>query len=838
MRILCSIVLAGWLATGTLMAAGAPPVNLMPEVSEVQWGESIPVPADGVIILSDQAGTPEREAGRMLAQYTERRFGVKWPVVAAKDAPKDAGMRVFLGQRQDFPALDQLCIEQKIAQPNHKEGYALKVWSSNGKVTAVVAGNSGLGVIYGQDTLFQLLKKASASWLSKKSKVLTVQGATISDWPTIPLRGRPHPHYQYFMKQENFDCVMSSRFNFIDVRDGIYAVEPGAKLKHEELKPIFAKARALGLRVYAVVNCGIPLDQQDACIATFKEFIDMGANGIWLSFDDKGAGADPVRIVERLIALGKEHGITGDAIATTPPKGDYQTVDTKFNRKIVQVPGMEQAVWYWTSIPGSEDAAAGEAIGLKVKPSWWHNWPRAEHPSLSGHGAYVPVPMVSLAIGWNHPSDKELTEMGKYVHSIMPWDGWQAQQHYLVPVLGWWSWRPEKHNLLALRHRIYDTVFGPQNADTMVSFDDILTDVQGRFLFWSTNTVSAPQCPARLKSFDDRNRTIADLNGLKTKLQTIRKQGTAGSVLEPTTLKKEYLDAMEREIETGLAAVRAPYPEYWYPAHQDKILNAIYDNDTAKAEQLIAAVKDRILKEVAQVKELLGKAKSPNEYVAWWEKRANATPDDFRKLIASRQQSLKENIESYNSNVAPFKEMTKNLSDPPIQIGTGIWIRHNHVLASVLPEPRETFWGEWFGGLFEQDGVTVAALAVERRKTVNAGAHVEMPVNIPVSGKRDRLVLMIYVANANKESFGLGRAKWRWSGCRSLRLMQGDKEIWKTDLGIPRLTGEWYVINLPTLPQDMKTLALRLRVEDYWPAKNNLEIAYVGPIHLVELDRD
>ena len=41
---------------------------------------------------------------------------------------------------------------------------------------------------------------------------------------------------------------------------------------------------------------------------------------------------------------------------------------------------------------------------------------------------------------------------------------------------------------------------------------------------------------------------------------------------------------------------------------------------------------------------------------------------------------------------------------------------------------------------------------------------------------------------------------------------------------------------LPPLPADLKTLPLRLRVEDYRPAKNNPEIVYVGPIRLLELD--
>ena len=212
-------------------------------------------------------------------------------------------------------------------------------------------------MIYGQDTLFQLL--------GKRYNKLTIQAATIRDWPAIPLRGRPHPHYQYFLKPGNFDCIMSSRINFIDLRDGIYAFEPGVKLNKEELGKIVRDAKDRGLRVYAAVNTGVPKAEQEAVIATFKEFIELGADGLWASFDDKGSGEDPKGMVARILALGREHQITGDAIAVTPPKGAYQVINYKFNREVVGVPGMEQAVWYWTSVPCEEYAADGEAIGLK-----------------------------------------------------------------------------------------------------------------------------------------------------------------------------------------------------------------------------------------------------------------------------------------------------------------------------------------------------------------------------------------------------------------------------------------------------------------------------------------
>ncbi len=828
MRNTTTTLLVCSLITGFLNAAAAAPVNLMPGVSEVEWGQAAVVEGGGVVVLSDQASPPEREAARLLCRYVERRFGQKWPTHTAGEVPRGAKLRVYLGQAKTFPALARLCEGQKLAVPGQADGYALKVWAEGGGVTAVVAGMNGRGVIYGQDTLFQLL--------AKRDGKLTIQAATIRDWPGIPLRGRPHPHYQYFFKAENWDCIMSSRINFIDLRDGIYAFEPGAKLKKEELGKVIREARDRGLRVYAAVNTGVPKSEQEAVIALFKEFIELGADGLWASFDDKGSGEDPKGMMGRILAFGREHQITGDAIALTPPKGAYQVINYKFNRDVVSVPGMEQAVWYWTSIPCAEDAADGEAIGLKVRPSWWHNWPRLHYPSLSYRpGAYVPV--LDMADGWNHPNERELKEMGRYVHAVMPWDGWQALQHYLVPVIGWWSWRPEQYDPQAIRRRVYDMVFGPAQVETARAFDDALPKIRDRFQFWSTQTESAPRCPARLKSQADRAQAQAELRALQPKLASLRKAAPSVSLLDKALLEKDYLEPMEREIVTGLAAAQAPYPEYWWPEHQAKVLNAVYDGDMAKADQLIAGVRERVLAEVSQVEQQFAEAGEVSGYVAWWRKRAKASAADWKALLAARQAELRTWIADYSQTVAPADQMLKNFGDPPVQVGTGVWEGHNHVLATVLPEPREIFWGDWVGGIYEKGSTRAAVFAVSKHERVNANTFCELPVNIPVSGRRDRLALLVYLADTTKDSFGFGVSKWRWSGYRSIRLLWGEQEVWKADLGIPRFSGEWFVAPLPSLPADLKTLPLRLRVEDYRPAKANPEIVYVGPIRLLELDR-
>ncbi len=828
MRTSLLTVAAGLLGLSAVaFAVPTAPVNLLPAAAEVQWGEPMSTDGPGAILLAKDAAPAERKAAELLARYVKRRFGWDWSIHTAADVPAAAKLRVYVGQRQTFPELDALCKAQGLNVPEQPEAYALKTWTQDGKVLAAVAGARPRSAFYGLDTLFQLLKR--------QSDRMVLQGATIRDWPGIPLRGRPHPHYQYFFKSENFDCMMSSRVNFIDLRDGIYAFEPGAKVNREEIRKVIQDARDRDLRVYAVVNCGVPKADQDAVMAVFKEFLDLGADALWASFDDKGSGEAPREMVNRVIALGRERGITGEGIAITPPKGDYQTIQTPFNREIAAVPGMELAAWYWTCIPDPQGTKDGKAIGLKVRPSWWHNWPRLSHGSLhSGGGSYTPV--LDLAHGWNHPTDKELREMGSNVHAVLPWDGWQAQQHYLVPVIGWWSWRPEQYDREAQRVRIYDMVFGPDQVQTAAAFDDGLNAVQEYFQFWTTHTDYAPHCPPRLRLPSDRSRVQAQLEILQSKLAGLRKGAIASSLLDGDLLRKEYLDTMTREVETGLAAAQAPYPEYSWQPHQDALLKAVYAGDTAKADQLIAGVRERVLKDVAEVERLLKLPGKQSPYVNWWRARVDMTAAEWKTLLEKRQAELKERVAEYDRTVAPTAQMLSGVNDPPVQVGTGVWVAHNHLLATVNPQPHETFWGDWIGGLYQHGDMQVTAFALAKHLAVNGGVFSELPVNVPLSGQRDRLALLVYLADANKESFGLGRSKWRWAGYRTIRLFWGERELWNADLGIPRLTGEWFVVRLPALPADLGTLPLRLRIEDYYNAKNSLEIVYVGPIHLLELD--
>ncbi len=826
------------IATTTVAQSEDPHIRLVPAVSEVRWsGGQVAVPEPAAIVLSGQATPPERYAAELLRDRVLKRFGQKWPIhggALLESSGTDTKTRVLIGLPRTHPPLDRLLKTARIEVPPAADGYALHVSVESGTVTIAVAGSNERGVVYGQDTLFQLL--------SKKDGKPVIQPATILDWPTIPLRGRPHTNCRNYLRPGELDCIMTSRINFIDLRNDTYAFNPGAKLDHNEIGKVISEARRRGLIVYGAVNCGIPTSEHEAALQTFKEFIKLGADALWVSFDDKGPGEAPREIVTRVLSLGREHGITGDRIAITPPKGSYQTIVTDFNRQIVAVPGMEKALWYWTSIPCAQDMKDAESIGLRTQPSWWHNWPRFNNPSLcSGGGrAYVPAP--SLAEGWNHPSYEKLAESGAYVHAVLPWGGTGPGQYTIVPVIGWWSWRPEAHNFSAVRRRIYDIVFGPGQVRDAEAYDDTLVNVAKDFAYSASESEFEPLCPPRLASVGKRAEVLSKLEQLKKTVSALQAAAASGSLLDRDVVLSEYLEPMAREVEAGLAEAAAPYPEYWWDEHQRQVLTAVYDGNLAAADKCISGVRERLLRDITEVERLLKGCQSTRGYADWWRQRAGWTASDWQKLVEKRRAELQDRIADYGKAVTPTGRMLEGLGDPPTQWGTGPWERRNHVLATVLPGDREMFRGDWIAGIYRKGAVHAAVFALDRHTPVEAGNFCELPVEVPISPDvhrdRDRLALLIYLSDVNKESFGLGYAKWRWIGYRTMRLLWGEQKLWEADMGIPRTNGEWFIVNLPPLPGDLKTLSLRLRVEDHKYAKNNFEIAYVGPVRLIEVDRD
>jgi len=807
----------------------AAPVALTPTPRQVTWSTQPPLNLDTAnvaLVVGRSASEPELYAAQQLHNWVQKRFGVQWPIVSETDAGA-CDVAILLGQRNTHGRLDALCRKHDVALATDKpgfDGYVLRVLDDNGRPVILVGGSNARGVVYGQDTLVQLIDRRDGR--------LVLHRASIDDAPAVPWRGRPQTTVQNYMRPDELDTYLTARMNFIDLREGIYAFEPGAELDKPVLAEVLREAHRRGLVVYGVVNCGVDRRQYDAAMSTYKELIALGVDGLWLSFDDKGPGTAPEELTHRVLQLGRAHGMTGSRIMICPPKGSYQVIandaNRDFNRKIVAVPGMEHALWFWTCVPTPAALEEARSIGLEVRPSWWHNWPR-----LKSQHNYLPIP--PLALGWNGPTYDMLADCHESNEAIMPWGGNAWGAYYIAPTVGWWGWNPRGHDWNATRHRIYEIVYGPGQAENMRAFDDTLDELKTLLIHGQGSSEFHPQFPGLLQDRADRPHAVALLEKMDTLLTGVENHAAGESMLGADHLASAYLQPARKELEANKAMATLPFPEYWWQDHQRAVLTAIYDGQDEQADALIASVRDRVLDEIRQAEQQLAPHRNIGGYVQWWRHIAERNAADWRQLVEKRRTELAARTWEYGYFFARTDHMLEGIDEPPMDWGTGRWEWMNTVQATVLPTEREMFWGGWVGGTQECFGQPVIVFASHRKADPTAGEFSELEIRVPVSGRRDMLALMLYASHVCNDTIGGDTVPLRWSGHRFLELRWGDELLWELDLGPRRIPGDWFVVPLPEIPADMDELTLHLRATDRRLAVTNRTIVFVSPIRLVEM---
>lgn len=809
--------------------ASRPHPLIVPQPQEIRWSDQAPIVLEEgqvCIVLGDQAPAPERYAAETLSRNVKKRYGLSWPVVSNKDVGQEK-IRILLGRRTTNPEIDRLCdmvgIDLSDTSPGF-DGYVIDILTDGypewKQAHVVVGGSNARGVIYGQDTLFQMLQS--------RGEHLELHSASIRDRPSVPWRGRPQTHYNHYLRPGELDAYMQSRINWIDLRNGIYAFEPGDELDKEGISRVIEEAHVRDLVVYGVVNCGVPAEEYPDALATFGEFIELGADGLWLSFDDKGPGEEPERIVRDVLALGREHGIRDHLIAICPPKGSYQDIETDFNRRIAAIPGMEKAHWFWTRWPAERYLEEARAIGLETKPGWWHNWPR-----LYTRRLYMqPIP---LSLGWHAPPYENLTRGHEHTDVIMPWGGNAWGPHVVIPSIGWWGWTPARHDWEATRERIYRIVYGQGQIQTSRMFDDTLIETRRSMRYSGDSGKWQPPCPVRLLNEDDRAAVLDRIGQMKRLQDKVAADSPSETMLEAEQLRSMYLDRMVAELRMLEAGATLPFPEYWWEPHQRAVLTAVYDGDLDRADALIRSVQDRLAREIAEVAEAPEELGDVKVYVNWWSARAELDARGWQDLIAERREDYRALVKEYAWYVAVPGKMLAPVKDPPLDWGSGRWVIGNQVLARVLPTEREFAWGCWYGGLYREGDVEGAIFLTRRGNHSRPGEFSELEVVLPVAGaKRDRLALLMFVNAENKDNFGLQHTVGRWAGYRFAELLREDQLLWEADLGVPRENGEWSMVDLPKIPEGMDELKLRLRVIDRRVLTGNHTIATIGPIWLFE----
>ena len=485
-----------------------------------------------------------------------------------------------------------------------------------GENKVTVLGADPNGVIYGADALFQLFRKTAEGKIE-------LQMFNVVDYPSIPWRGRPHFVLMQNLVPGALDAYAHARINYTDVRDNPkYTVNntypdraapmgfpPGVPLDTENIKRMITESQRRGMFVYGTVAAATTQKAQGIITGfdklnedtfyqdverLYEELLALGVDGLWLSFDDIGAGTDSKKAVELFLALGQKHHLSGKQLAYTPPDGDYQNIDRPFNREMAKVPEFNAIQWFFTRVPCEADLRLCEEMGLKGKPGWWHNliFLRSgflnngniavslrpgfiDSPTFRHADGKTRIPLPAyielhpLAAGWGTPKPDDLRDAAKYTDNALLWCiGGGFPEEYLVTMFGYWAWNPETYDWAKVQRAIYAHVYGPEMAMTAQAFDEKLRTLKSFYRLPPRTFEPDKEFPPRLAAPENREKALALLDELDALCRTLCENAPKASALNADRLEFVYLEPMRKTLEIARTVTNLTFPEEGMPAEE------------------------------------------------------------------------------------------------------------------------------------------------------------------------------------------------------------------------------------------------------------------------------
>ena len=705
----------------------------------------------------------------------------------------------------------------------------------------LVGGSDGPGVIFGQNALFDLVR-----W---KGEAVELPAVSVRDWPSIRWRGRAHWRMRVHLAPGAFDSYARYRINFTDVRDADtpdgYApmgFPPGFKIQVPDTKRVLDEAHRRGMFVYGTVACGVKSSQYDAAIKTFQELIALGVDGVWISLDDAGAGEDSPVIIRRALALAKQHGMIGRRVAVTQPAGDYNKIDTPFNRLSAAIPEYASVQWFFTRPPCKEDLDATRTLGLKLMPAWWHNLFNIQGgflynanacQSLRSDGKPAYLDMQPLSSGWGRPRYEQLGDAAKHTDTAMLWalyDGWPEE--YEVGAMGIWAWNPAAHDWTTTRKAVYRDVYGPTAVDAALAFDDKLATLKAMFEMPVRRYQPNKGWPPRLKQVSDRPKAVSLLDELEPLAQSIRAHAMEETAIDQDRLVSVYLEPMQATLQYARKMAVLDYPEYSVDSSLvDRVYELCDEGKMAEAERLEAEVRPQVLQQLAKVGEELQGLKGIEEYVAFWNSQVGGKESLAKGAIQRRagmnaafntmvKTGFSRCLVNQRLDPAGYATWLDKLSSPPA----------DHVVAEIPASPwlsRPTRWrGAWCMGPLDWQGNRLAVLAFPRLVASKSEDYAEVRTEIAVPKFQGRLRLHLFVNDTKIDPL---YPKYRFQ-----ELWVNDRLTWQEDISGSRENKEWISVDVTEAAKAWKTLSLRFRVIDRRAVGCFGSVTFLGPMRLSE----
>lgn len=661
MRAKCTAGLLLLLAASSAGAAErkdkAGPLFPVPKVyRELGWTAELGPGA--TIVLGAKATEQERYAAARLQALIQRRFQIGVPVVAEGKPDAVRGLAILVGQRSTHALLDQYCTKRSLdlsPQSPGPDGFVIEVFGDANKTTVLLGGSDPRGVIYAQDAFFDLLER--------HGRKVQFPAVSLRDWPSIAWRGRPHSVLLQHLVPGALDAYVRARINFTDLRDdprvkatnvfparkASMGLPAGRPLDRPLLERMLSESHRRGMFVYGTVSCAVSKSGHEDVLKTFGELIAMGCDGLWISFDDTGAGQEAMELIGRVLDLGRPHQMTGRRVAVTPPVGDYQVIDRPFNRQAAKVPGFAEAEWFFTRVPCRADAEMARAIGLRRLPGWWHNLVNIDGGFLHNGDILVSlraddrpgyVNLQPLSSGWGRPDYRAIRDAAEHTDHVLLWGvvgGWPEE--YQVGALGLWAWNPAAHDWPAMRRAIYRYVYGPGQVEAAWAFDDQLAALKALFQLPVWYYEPNKGWPCRLKRVEDRPKALALIEELKVIQATIAKGAMEESALDRQRLESVYLEPMRTTLVYARKMAQLDYPEAVFAPVERQILDRIDQGKLDEARQLVAEREPVVRKQLDSIAAELKGLKAIDGYAAYWQKRVSGL--ESWKQDAARRRAKK-----------------------------------------------------------------------------------------------------------------------------------------------------------------------------------------------------
>lgn len=624
------------------------------------------VPAQTVIAISKSATEQQKYAAERLQTHIKNRFKVNVSVVTA-GLVADSVKTIL--QLETTPAKD-----------GKFNGFTIQFKTSqNGQQVAGVCGNDDNGTIYGGDVLFDMMLRGTDGSIQ-------IRNIDVCDWPSISWRGRPHFILMQNLVPGVLDAYVRARMNYTDVRDNpLYKVNiyypdraapmglpPGIPLDRDNIGKMIKASQRRGLFVYGCVAAATTkhaggiiegfdkLNENsfyDNVNKTFEELIELGCNGLWLSFDDIGKGVNSAAAIDNFLKLGKKHNLSGRQLGYTPPAGDYNVIDTPFNHEAAKIPGFNEIQWFFTRVPCKKDADMCKQLGLRLGPAWWHNLIllrggflnnaniavtlRDGHVKLpktdvnqnspynwSDYPCEVPLPayieLQPLSAGWGAPKYDNIRDAAQFTDNVMLWcvgGGWPEE--YLVTMIGNWSWAPETHDWERMRTAIYSYVYGPGQAETARRFDDTIVKLKSMFELPIRKFGPNKGWPCRLKKMDDRQSALTLIDELQSLSQTLSARAPSETGIDPVRLENIYLEPMRATLVYARKMALLDYPENSLAGFDNRMFKLIGDGNLQAVQQAMDEARPKVEQQLARISTELQGLKGIKEYVSFWKERVS-----------------------------------------------------------------------------------------------------------------------------------------------------------------------------------------------------------------------